>query len=62
MQDVLAVEDGAVTGNVIFKRLRDLKVIAVQLDEALFEGGLEVARLKCHLDIWWVTDPVLNQT
>ena len=62
MQDVLSAEDAGVAGNVIFKRLRDLKVVALQLDEALFEGGLEVARLKCNLDIWWVTDVVLNQT
>lgn len=61
MREVLEAEDDAVTSMAIEKRLRDLKVTAVQLDEALFEGGLEVARLTCCLDIWWVEDPVLGE-
>jgi len=56
MQEVLAAEDDAVGSDAIFNRLRDLKVVALQLDEALFEGGLEIARLKCNLDVWWVQD------
>lgn len=61
MQEILEAEDDAALGQAINKRLRDLKVTAVLLDEAMFEGGLEVARLKCQMDIWWVEDPILDQ-
>ena len=35
------------------ERLTKMKVVHVRLDEALTEGGLEVARIKCCFDLWW---------
>ena len=38
------------------EELRDLKLVSLFLDEPLFEGGLEVARIKCSFDTWWVKE------
>jgi hypothetical protein len=32
----------------------NLNIMSLRLDEALTEGGLEVARIRCSIDIWWM--------
>lgn len=58
MCDLVATCDEApASSTAIQKRLQDLKVVSVQIDgEPMYEGGLEVARLKCTVDVWWVAE------
>ena len=56
----MMVEVGDEPEATVDDKLKDLKIISINLDEGLMEGGLEVARIKCSMDIWWITedDPV----
>lgn len=53
----IMVEDGdAPTEVKAGEQLEEFNIMSLRLDEALLEGGLEVARIKCSIDIWWTKD------
>lgn len=40
--------------------LEDIQITSLRLDESLIECGLEVGRIKCSLDVWWMEDELPN--
>lgn len=53
MRAIISADKDAPEPGAVESTLRDLKIVSLQLDEGLMEGGLEVARIKCNVDIWW---------
>lgn len=43
------------------EKLEKMKIVSLRLEEALMECGLEVARIKCCLDVWWTKDEVRRE-
>eukprot|EP00934_Nitzschia_sp_Nitz4_P004460 Nitzschia sp. Nitz4//scaffold28_size193895//5587//8745//NITZ4_001620-RA/size193895-processed-gene-0.245-mRNA-1//-1//CDS//3329545847//4450//frame0 len=44
------------------EKLKDMHILSLRLDEALMEGGLEVARIKCSIDVWWKIDEIPKES
>jgi hypothetical protein len=40
--------------------LQDFQIVSLHLDESLVDCGVEVGRIKCSLDVWWMKeDPLI---
>jgi hypothetical protein len=36
------------------QKLKNMHITTLNIDEALTEGGIQVGRIKCTVDAWWI--------
>ena len=44
--------------NQVDQELNDLNIVSLQLDEKLTDGAVEVGKIVCNLDAWWMEDTI----